>query len=76
MKRKNTVVKIEAHGHLGDYSKEYSIWPGDEENGARLVVQAFIDYVLKGGRARYKRVLDILVELQKIEQEEASKGEG
>ena len=72
MKRKNTLVKIEAHGHLGDLSKEFSIWPGDEWNGARLVLQDFIDYVLKGERARYQRVLDVLAELQKIE-EEASK---
>ena len=63
----DTIVKIQAHGHLGDFSRQYTITPEEEERSIKLIMRAFISYVIRGQRARYKKVLDTLVELQKIE---------
>jgi len=69
--RANTLVKIDAHGHLGDFSRQYTITAGEEERSIKLIMRDFIGYVIRGQRARYKKALDVLVELQKIEEKES-----
>ena len=71
--REDTTVKIVASGHLGPFHRTYTITAGEEERSIKLIMRDFIGYVIRGQRARYKKVLDTLVELQKIEEIEDSK---
>jgi len=68
-----TEVKIEAHGHLGDFSRKYFIAQGEEYRSVRLIMRDFVNYVMRGQRARYKKVLGVLSELAKIEEKELKK---
>ena len=69
----NAIVKIEGHGYLGDFSRKYTITPEEEERSIKLIMRDFIGYVIRGRRARYKKVLAVLVQLQKIEEKEGIK---
>jgi len=73
MKAKNTEVKIEAHGHLGDFSRTYFIAVGEEERTFRLIARDFASYILRGIRRRYGEALKVLEELKRIEEGEAEK---
>ena len=70
MRRENTIVKIVANGHLGPFRRTYTITAGEEERSIKLIMRDFIGYVVRGQRARYKKALDTLLELQKIEEKE------
>lgn len=65
-----TNIKIEAHGHLGDFSKEYFIEEGKELEGLRKTFIDFVLYVLKG---RKKLIVEVLGELAAIEAIEREK---
>jgi len=73
MKAKNTEVKIEAHGHLGAFSRTYLIAVGEEERMFRLIARDFASYVLRPLRRRYREALRVLEELKKSEEGEAQK---
>ena len=66
----DTHVKIVANGHLGPFRRTYTITSEEEERSVKLIMRDFISYVVRGHRARYKKALDVLVELQKIEEKE------
>lgn len=68
-----TEVKIEANGHLGDFSRTYFITVGEEYRSVRLIMRDFINYVVRGQRKNYKAVLDVMSELAKIEEKEMKK---
>ena len=65
-----THVKIEAHGHLGDFSREYFIEAGKELEELTKIFREFVVYVLKG---REKLIMQVLGELAAIEAIELSK---
>jgi len=45
-----TQVKIEATGHLGDYSAEFNIVQGREWEGLGQMIQSFLQYIIQGIR--------------------------
>ena len=51
----------------------YTITVEEEEWSIKLIMRDFISYVIRGRRARYKKALDVLLELQKIEEKEGIK---
>ena len=65
-----TKVKIEAHGHLGDFSREYLIETGKELEELTTIFREFVVYVLKG---QEKLIMNVLGELQGIEAMEKEK---
>ena len=65
-----TKVKIEAHGHLGDFSREYFIEAGKELEELTKIFMEFVVYVLKG---REKLIMEVLGELAAIEAIEKEK---
>lgn len=65
-----TKVKIEAHGHLGDFSREYFIEAGKELEELTAIFKEFVVYVLKG---KEKLVMEVLGELAAIEAIEKEK---
>jgi len=65
-----TQVKIEAHGHLGDFSKEYFIGKGEEIKGMVAIWKEFVVYVLRG---KEKVIMEVLGELAAIEALEKEK---
>ena len=65
-----TKVKIDAHGHLGDFSKEYFIEEGKELKELSAIFKEFVVYVLKG---REKLIMEVLGELSAIEAMEKEK---
>jgi len=73
MKAKNTEVKIEAHGHLGDFSRTYFIAVGEEEYMFRSITKDFARYIRRGIHCRYNKAWSVMEELQKIEEMEAEK---
>ena len=62
-----TLVKIEAHGHLGDFSKEYFIPAGKEFEVTRKIMYEVYHYVSTGVKARYAELFKALDELAEIE---------
>ena len=62
-----THVKIEAHGHLGDFSREYLIVEGKEIKELTQIFREFAVYVLKGKENVIKEVLGELVAIEAIE---------
>ena len=68
-----TVVKIEAHGHLGDFSKEYFIPAGKEFEVTRKIMYEFYHYVSQAVKARYEDLFKMLEELAEIERKGAEK---
>ena len=67
-----TYLKVEAHGHLGDFSKEYFLEEGKELNIlSHEVFKDLTRYVMHG---KQKIVLQIFKELALIEKE-TKKGE-
>jgi len=73
MKRKDTVVKIEAHGYLGDFSEEYLLKPGLEWKTAAQAMRDFLNYVRKGWEKQIEELFLALDELEKIEKKEGEK---
>ena len=71
--REDTIVKIVANGHLGPFQRQYTITAGEEERSTKLIMRDFIGYVVRGQRARYKKILNVLAQLQKIEEKEGIK---
>ena len=67
-----THVKIEAHGHLGDFSREYFIEEGKELDELTKIFKEFVVYVLKG---REKLIMQVLGELAAIEAIEKEKSQ-
>ena len=65
-----TRVKIEAHGHLGDFSREYFIEEGKELEELATIFKEFVVYVLKG---KEKLIMEVLGELAAIEAMEKEK---
>ena len=62
-----TKVKIEAHGHLGDFSKEYFIEPGKEWATTAHILRDFFNYVHEGWERQWQKLFKALEELEKIE---------
>lgn len=65
-----TKVKIEAHGHLGDFSREYFIEEGKELEELTPIFKEFVVYVLQG---KEKLIMEVLGELAAIEAIEKEK---
>ena len=65
-----TKVNIEAHGHLGDFSKEYFVEAGKELEELTTIFREFVVYVLKG---KEKLIMQVLGELAAIEAMERAK---
>ena len=61
-----THVKVEAHGHLGDFSREYIIVEGKEIKGLTQIFTEFAVYALKGKENVLKEVLGELVAIEAI----------
>ena len=62
-----TNVKIEAHGHLGDFKKEYFIEAGKEWVTTSKILKDFYHYVRKGKESQWQELFKALDELAKIE---------
>lgn len=62
-----TKVKIEAHGHLGDFDREYFIEVGKEFSTTAKILKEFYDYVRVGYEKRWQELFKALEELEKIE---------
>jgi len=62
-----THVKIEAHGHLGDFSREYLLVEDKEIKGLVQIFREFVLYVLKEKENVLKEVLGELVAIEAIE---------
>jgi len=67
-----TKVTIEAHGHLGDFSREYFIEPGKEFTTTAKILKEFYDYVRSGYEKRWQELFKALEELEKIEKKETT----
>jgi len=65
----NTRVKVEAHGHLGDFSKEYVIEPGKEWKTTARIMREFMSYVWEGWEKKNQELFKALEELEKMEKE-------
>lgn len=64
-----TIVKIEAHGHLGDFSREHFIEEGKELEELTKIFKEFVVYVLKGQEKLIMKVLGELAAIEAIEKE-------
>ena len=64
-----TIVKIDAHGHLGDFSREYVIEEGKEVTELTHIFRDFVIYVLKGKEKLSMEVLGELAAIEAIEKE-------
>ena len=68
-----TNVKIEAHGHLGDFKREYFIEEGKEWATTSKILREFYHYVRKAKEAQWDKLFRALDELAKIEKEALKK---
>ena len=66
-----TYLKIEGHGHLGDFSKEYFLEEGKELDV--LLHEVFKDLTRYAVHGKQKIVLQIFRELAMLEKEERLK---
>ena len=68
-----THVKIEAHGHLGDFAREYFIEQGKELEELTKIFREFVVYVLNGREKLIVKVLGELAAIEAIEKEKERK---
>lgn len=62
-----TYLKVEAHGHLGDFNNEYFLEEGKEFDDLRKVFADLTRYVMKG---KQELVLGVFKELAQLEKAE------
>jgi len=62
-----THVKIEAHGHLGDYSRDFFIEEGKELENLQNIFKDFVLYVLDGKKELIMKVLGELAAIEALE---------